>query len=228
MTALISDTSFSSGSGGRPIRFFGRSRMRSIRLERETPITSATVFIGNRPSAATAAAAAVFLTPWRVLEDLGFQRLLAEQPLQLAHLALQGSIIRSRHHLFAAAGSRQRPLHHQPAPGEELVRGNAMSASHQAYRHARLERLLDDPNLLRRGPAPTALNRCDDLNSIRSIGHRHGCMPHTCQVGDRVRSVRGLSHLATQSLPAGSAPPARGVKAMKSIASMAGTKVMRF
>src|SRR5262245_27680319 len=72
-------------------------------------------------------------------------------------------------------------------------RGNAMSASHQAYRHARLERLLDHPNLLRRCPAPTALNRCDDLNSIRRIGHRHGCMPHTCQVGDRVRSVRGLS-----------------------------------
>src|SRR6266478_2776868 len=69
-----------------------------------------------------------------------------------------------------------------------------MSASHQAYRHARLERLLDDPNLLRRCPTPTALNRCDDLNSIRRVGHRHGCMPHTCQVGDHVRSVRGLSH----------------------------------
>ena len=82
----------------------------------------------------------------RLLEDLGFQRLLAEHPLQLAHLALQGPIIRGRHDLFAAAGSRQRPLHHQPAPGEELVRGNAMSASHQAYRHARLEGLLDHPN----------------------------------------------------------------------------------
>jgi len=33
----------------------------------------------------------------RLLEDLGFQRLLAEQPLQLAHLALQGPIIRGRH-----------------------------------------------------------------------------------------------------------------------------------
>src|SRR5262245_38955969 len=76
MTALISATRLSSGSGGRPVRFFARSRMRSIRLERETPITSATVFIVNRPSAATAAAAAVFLTPWRVralLEDLSFQ-----------------------------------------------------------------------------------------------------------------------------------------------------------
>src|SRR3954447_11059613 len=79
-----------------------------------------------------------------------------------------------------------------------------MSASHQAYRHARLERLLDDLNLLRRCPAPTALNRCDDLNSIRRIGHRHGCMPHTCQVGDRVRSVRGLSHPTDTRLHAGS------------------------
>jgi len=51
--------------------------MRSIRLERETPIT----FIANRPLAATA----VFE---RLLEDLGFQPLLAEQPLELAHLTL--------------------------------------------------------------------------------------------------------------------------------------------
>ena len=43
--------------------------------------------------------------------------------------------------------------------------------------HARLERLLDDPDFLRRCPAPTALNRRDNLNSIRRIGHRHGCMP---------------------------------------------------
>src|SRR5499427_2566343 len=105
----------------------------------------------------------------RLLEDLGFQRLLTEQPLQLAHLALQSPIIRGRHHLFAAAGSRQRPLHHKPAPREQLVRGNAMSASHQAYRHARLKGLFDDPNLLSRCPAPTALNRCDDLNSIRGL-----------------------------------------------------------
>src|SRR5215831_10487551 len=104
----------------------------------------------------------------RLLEDLGFQRLLTEQPLQLAHLALQSPIIRGRHDLFAAAGSRQRPLHHQPAPREQLVRGNAMSASHQAYRHARLKGLFDDPNLLSRCPAPTALNLV--MISTRSVG----------------------------------------------------------
>jgi hypothetical protein len=89
----------------------------------------------------------------RLLEDLGFQRLLTEQPLQLVHLALQSPIIRGRHDLFVAAGSRQRPLH----PREQLVRGNAMSASHQAYCHARLKGLFDDPNLLSRCPAPPPL-----------------------------------------------------------------------
>jgi hypothetical protein len=68
-------------------------------------------------------------------------------------------------HYLALAFLRREVLNLPTRPREELVRGNAMSASHQAYRHARLERLLDDPNLLRRCPAPTALNRRDDLNS---------------------------------------------------------------
>src|SRR5262249_23369014 len=118
MIALILDTSSSSGSGGRPIRFLHRSCGQSARLERETPITSATVFIGNRPSAATAAAA-----------------------------------------------------RHQPTPGEQLVWGNAMPTSHQAYRHTRLEGLFDHANLLRGRPASTTLNRRDDLNAIGRIGH---------------------------------------------------------
>jgi hypothetical protein len=36
-----------------------------------------------------------------------------------------------------------------------------------------LSEVAANPNLLRRCPAPTALNRRDDLKSIRSIGHRH-------------------------------------------------------
>jgi hypothetical protein len=35
-----------------------------------------------------------------------------------------------------------------------------------------VRRALDDLNLLRRRPTPTALNLCDDPNSIRRIGHR--------------------------------------------------------
>ena len=111
-----------------------------------------------------------------------------------SNLVLQSPIIRSWHDLFPTAGRGQAALRHQPTPGEQLVRGDAMPTSHQAYRHTRFEGLFDHANLLRGRPAPTTLNRRDDLNAIGRIGHRHSCMPHTCQVGDRVRLVRGLSH----------------------------------
>src|SRR5262249_9933524 len=130
-----------------------------------------------------------------LFENLRFQRLLAQEPMKFANLVLQSPILRSRHDLFPAAGRSQTALRHQPTPGEQLVWGNAMPTSHQAYRHTRLEGLFDHANLLRGRPAPTTLNRRDDLNAIGQIGHRHGCMPHTCQVGDRVRSVRGLSQV---------------------------------
>src|SRR5215813_4230455 len=121
--------------------------------------------------------------------------------MKFANLVLQSPIIRSWHDLFPTAGRGQAALRHQPTPGEQLVRGDAMPTSHQAYRHTRLEGLFDHANLLRGRPAPTTLNRRDDLNAIGRIGHRHGCMPHTCQVGDRVRSVRGLSHGAMNEAP---------------------------
>jgi hypothetical protein len=53
---------------------------RSIRLERETPDYLCNCLRRNRPSAATAAAATVFLTPChfeRFLENLGLKCLLA-------------------------------------------------------------------------------------------------------------------------------------------------------
>src|SRR5215831_15129861 len=89
--------------------------------------------------------------------------------MKFANLVLQSPIIRSRHDLFPAAGRGQAALRHQPPPGEQLVWGNAMPTSHQAYRHTRLEGLFDHANLLRRGPAPTTLNQRDDLNAIGSI-----------------------------------------------------------
>jgi hypothetical protein len=92
-----------------------------------------------------------------------------------------GETCSSRPEVIGTCSSlRPRPARKVVTPREELLRGNAMSASHQAYRHARLKGLLDHPNLLSRCPAPTALNRRDDLNSIPRVAHRHGCMPHTC------------------------------------------------
>ena len=127
--------------------------------------TSATAFIGT-----TAAAAAVFLPPRRRWS-------IPASSVLLPNLHCSSRTWLRRYDLLAAARGRQCTLGQEPAPREELVRGNAMAASYQAYRHARLERLLDDPDFLRRCPAPTALNRRDNLNSIRRIGHRHGCMP---------------------------------------------------
>jgi hypothetical protein len=63
-----------------------------------------------------------------------------------------------------------RPPCAQATPRERLVRGNAMPASGQAHRHARLEGLLDHPNLLRCRPAPAALNQGDNLDAIRRVG----------------------------------------------------------
>src|SRR6266436_294520 len=100
-----------------------------------------------------------------LFENLRFQRLLAQEPMKFANLVLQSPIIRSRHELFPAAGRGQAALRHQPTPGEQLVWGNAMPTSHQAYRHTRLEGLFDHANLLRGRPAPTTLNRRDDLNA---------------------------------------------------------------
>src|SRR5262249_803928 len=74
-----------------------------------------------------------------LFENLRFQRLLAQEPMKFANLILQSPIIRSWHDLFPTAGRRQAALRHQPTPGEQLVWGNAMPTSHQAYRHTRPE-----------------------------------------------------------------------------------------
>ena len=46
----------------------------------------------------------------RLLEDLGLKCLLAEQPVRLANLVVQGTVIRRRHDLFANAGGGQNRL----------------------------------------------------------------------------------------------------------------------
>src|SRR6266403_5433605 len=105
-----------------------------------------------------------------LFENLRFQCLLAQEPMKFANLVLQSPIIRSRHDRFPTAGRGQAALRHQPTPGEQLVWGNAIPTSHQAYRHTRLEGLFDHANLLRRRPAPTTLNRHDDLPCVFPTG----------------------------------------------------------
>src|SRR5262249_60639061 len=64
MIALILDTSSSSGSGGRPIRFLERSCRRSRRLERDGLLREPS-FGGDGGSRSC------FLTLWRVRESTG-------------------------------------------------------------------------------------------------------------------------------------------------------------
>jgi hypothetical protein len=114
--------------------------------------------------------AAVFLPRGvfeRLLEDLGLPASSCRAVVAARHL--QGSVIRRRHDLFADAAAVRAPLGHQPRrhvkswfgamPGRRATKLTVIPGSN-----------FDDPNVLRRCPAPTALNRCDDLNSIRRIG----------------------------------------------------------
>ena len=82
-------------------------------FERAMSSASQTVFIANRPWATTATARCFFepaATFKSLLEDLGLQRLLAEQPLQFADLALQRTVLRRGHHGLFGLRRRQSAL----------------------------------------------------------------------------------------------------------------------
>src|SRR6266480_3281339 len=113
----------------------------------------------------------------RLFEDLGLQRLLTEQPMQLSNLALQGPVIRRRNDLLAAAGRGQGALSDETTPGEELVRSYPMPTRDQAHGGAGFKGLLDHADLLGGRPASPPLNRGDDFNAIRRMGHRHDRKP---------------------------------------------------
>ena len=83
------------------------------------------------------------------LEDLGFQRLLAQQPLQLAHLLLQSAVLGGGDHLLAGRRGGQCALCGQASPGEQLVWPDAVTPGNQAHRGARLVGLLNHAHLFR-------------------------------------------------------------------------------
>src|SRR6266567_2183821 len=98
-----------------------------------------------------------------LFEDLGLQRLLPEQPMQLSHLALQGPVVRCRNDLLAAAGRRQGALRDEPAPGEQLVGGDPVPTGDQAHSSARFKGFLDHAHLL-------GGRRTEVMTSMRSEG----------------------------------------------------------
>jgi hypothetical protein len=66
---------------------------------------------------------------------------------------------------------RSSPTRKRPEPSR---RCRSRSRSHRSTSADCVQRPQCD-----RSPAPAPLNRRDDLNVIRRVAHRHGCMPHT-------------------------------------------------
>src|SRR5204862_3396593 len=128
---------------------------------------------------------------------LGFHSLLAQQALQLGDLVLQRPVLGGGHHLLAGTGGSQRTLRNQPAPGEDLAATDAMLPGYQRHVHARQIRLLDDPDLFLRGPAPPALNPGEDLAAIVAPSRMLSHMAHSylrarpCQVISGANSRTG-------------------------------------
>ena len=89
----------------------------------------------------------------RLAQDLGLQRLLTQEPLQLADLLLGGAKLRGWHHLFTGPGGRERAALHQPTPREQLVGVQPVAAGDERDGLAGKIGLLDEAHLLLRSPA---------------------------------------------------------------------------
>jgi len=111
-------------------------------------------------------------------QDLGLERLLAEQAVQFADLPLKRAIVRGWHHLLAGRRRGEGAVGGQPSPGEKLVRVHVMAPRHQADRGARLQVLLDHSHLLGGVPAPAPLHGGDDLHLLWIVSHTHGHTPN--------------------------------------------------
>lgn len=92
-------------------------------------------------------------------QDLGFKRLLAQEPLQLKDLRLGSTQFGCLHDPFAGTGGRERAALYQPTPREQLVGVQPVAAGDERDGLAGQIDLLDESHLLRRGPAPPPSGR---------------------------------------------------------------------
>ena len=96
---------------------------------------------------------------------------------------------------------------HSPPPGEEQAGCHPRPSGDVRDRHPRLHRLLNQPHVLSRRPAPPALHGRDHLNPrrrgirIRSHSRNHRRMPMPYRATLPVRSKRGAVHPAPTFRP---------------------------
>jgi hypothetical protein len=134
---------------------------------------SATTFIGNRPDRATASATGVFFPRGgeRLLQNLDLEGLAAEQTLEFPDPLLELAHPGSADHYVVGPDRFPATLGHPLPPLEQQARRDAVLAGHERHRHAGLERLLDQADLLRHRPSPAALHRSDHLDAPDLLRH---------------------------------------------------------
>lgn len=105
------------------------------------------------------------------LQDFALHRLLAQQSLQLLHLRLKRPVFGCRNNLLFGGCRRQCPSGRQLAPGEQLVRLNAVPTRDDAHRRVRLIGLVDDRQLLCRAPAPPTFRPGENFHLKIAASH---------------------------------------------------------
>jgi hypothetical protein len=132
-------------------------------------------FIGNRPDRATARATAVFFARAAASAFFRISTLRVLRPKSRSSVRIRSSSWRTTHggaddlvvdpdRLAAACG-------HPLPPLKQQARRDAVRAGHERDRHARLQRLLDQPDRLRHPPPPakSRLIRSRTCSPIREL-----------------------------------------------------------
>jgi hypothetical protein len=125
------------------------------------------------------------------LEDLGLERLLAEQPVQFADLLLKRTVVGGGHHRLPGRRRGEGAVGREAAPGEELVRVHAVAPGHEADRGARFQAL---PTIRIFSAAVQRRRLCTEVTTSTFSGVsviRTVILLTLTGVGDRARSVRG-------------------------------------
>jgi hypothetical protein len=127
---------------------------------------SVTTFIGNRRAVQSSTARSLFCARelQGFLEQLDFEDLAPEQPLEFAHALLCPAQVCGRDYVIIGAYGLLATPGHQAPPSEHEARGEPVASSNVADRHARLHRLGDDGQFLFCGEAAPACDAGDDLD----------------------------------------------------------------
>jgi hypothetical protein len=158
-------------------------------------------FIGNRPDRATARATAVFFARAAASAFFRISTLRVLRPKSRSSVRIRSSSWRTTHggaddlvvdpdRLAAACG-------HPLPPLKQQARRDAVRAGHERDRHARLQRLLDQPDRLRHPPPPA--NR--DSSGRAHVPRFESCPHRRWTLSRRRRSARNSLCLEVLHVP---------------------------